>query len=35
MSAADALQILGSPNTVSRDEEKRGAWVYEKLLPII
>lgn len=31
MSGADVLQILGSPNIVSTDEERREVWVYDKI----
>lgn len=31
MSSADVIQILGSPNIVSTDEERREVWVYDKI----
>lgn len=31
MSGADVLQVLGSPNLVSTDEERREVWVYDKI----
>jgi outer membrane protein assembly factor BamE (lipoprotein component of BamABCDE complex) len=30
MSGADVVAILGSPNIVTTDEERREAWVYDK-----
>ncbi len=31
MSSADVAQILGAPNVVSTDEERREVWIYDKL----
>ncbi len=31
MSSADVVGILGSPNMVSTDEERREVWVYDKI----
>jgi len=31
MSSADVAQILGSPNIVSTDEERREVWIYDKM----
>ncbi len=31
MSSADVVQILGSPNVVTTDEERREVWVYDKI----
>jgi outer membrane protein assembly factor BamE (lipoprotein component of BamABCDE complex) len=31
MSAADVVGILGSPNIVTTDEERREVWVYDKI----
>ena len=31
MSGAEVSQILGSPNIVSTDEERREAWIYDKI----
>ncbi len=31
MSGAEVLEILGSPNIVSTDEERREVWVYDKI----
>jgi ABC-type Fe3+-hydroxamate transport system substrate-binding protein len=31
MSAADVIGILGSPNIVTTDEERREVWVYDKI----
>ncbi len=31
MSSAQVIEILGSPNVVSTDEERREVWVYDKL----
>ena len=31
MSSADVVQILGSPNIVSTDDERREVWVYDKI----
>jgi outer membrane protein assembly factor BamE (lipoprotein component of BamABCDE complex) len=31
MSSADVAQILGSPNIVSTDEERREVWIYDKI----
>ena len=31
MSSADVIQILGSPNVVTTDEERREVWVYDKI----
>lgn len=31
MSGAGVLEILGSPNIVSTDEERREVWVYDKI----
>jgi len=31
MSGADVLQVLGSPNIVSTDEQRREVWVYDKI----
>src|SRR3989339_952886 len=31
MSSADVAQILGSPNVVSTDEERREVWIYDKI----
>jgi len=31
MSSADVVSVLGSPNMVSTDEERREVWVYDKI----
>lgn len=31
MSGAEVIQVLGSPNIVSTDEERREVWVYDKV----
>ncbi len=31
MSSADVVQALGSPNIVTTDDERREAWVYDKI----
>ncbi len=31
MSSADVAQVLGSPNIVSTDEERREVWIYDKI----
>ncbi len=31
MSGADVAQVLGSPNVVTTDEERREVWVYDKV----
>src|SRR5690606_15252288 len=31
MSGADVAQVLGSPNIVSTDEERREVWIYDKI----
>jgi outer membrane protein assembly factor BamE (lipoprotein component of BamABCDE complex) len=31
MSSADVIQILGSPNIVSTDDQRRENWVYDKI----
>jgi outer membrane protein assembly factor BamE (lipoprotein component of BamABCDE complex) len=31
MSSADVVQILGAPNLVSTDEERREVWIYDKM----
>ena len=31
MSSADVAEILGSPNIVSTDEERREVWMYDKI----
>jgi outer membrane protein assembly factor BamE (lipoprotein component of BamABCDE complex) len=31
MSSADVIQVLGSPNIVSSDEQRRENWVYDKI----
>jgi outer membrane protein assembly factor BamE (lipoprotein component of BamABCDE complex) len=31
MSAADVVAILGSPNIVTTDEQRREVWVYDKI----
>lgn len=31
MSGADVAQVLGSPNVVSTDEERREVWIYDKI----
>ena len=31
MSGAEVLEVLGSPNIVSTDEERREVWVYDKI----
>ena len=31
MSSADVVSILGSPNMVSTDDERREVWVYDKI----
>jgi outer membrane protein assembly factor BamE (lipoprotein component of BamABCDE complex) len=31
MSGAEVAQILGSPNVVTTDEERREVWVYDKI----
>lgn len=31
MSGADVAQVLGSPNIVSTDDERREVWVYDKI----
>ncbi len=31
MSGADVAQVLGSPNIVSTDDERREVWIYDKI----
>ena len=31
MPSADVAQILGAPNVVSTDEERREVWIYDKM----
>ncbi len=31
MSGADVIQVLGSPNVVTTDENRREVWVYDKM----
>lgn len=31
MSSAEVIQIMGSPNIISTDEERREVWVYDKV----
>ncbi len=31
MTSADVVQVLGSPNIVTTDEERREVWVYDKV----
>jgi len=31
MSSADVVQVLGSPNIVTTDDERREVWVYDKI----
>ncbi|RKY34807.1 MAG: hypothetical protein DRP78_06110 [Candidatus Omnitrophota bacterium] len=31
MSSAEVAEILGSPNVVSTDEERREVWIYDKI----
>ena len=31
MSAAEVIEVLGSPNVVTTDEERREVWVYDKI----
>lgn len=31
MSGADVVQVLGSPNIVSTDDQRREVWVYDKI----
>jgi outer membrane protein assembly factor BamE (lipoprotein component of BamABCDE complex) len=31
MSSAEVAQVLGSPNIVSTDEERREVWIYDKI----
>jgi len=31
MASANVIQILGSPNVVTTDEERREVWVYDKI----
>ena len=31
MRGADVIQVLGSPNIVSTDQERREVWVYDKV----
>jgi outer membrane protein assembly factor BamE (lipoprotein component of BamABCDE complex) len=31
MSGAEVVEVLGSPNIVSTDEERREVWVYDKI----
>jgi len=31
MSSTDVIEILGSPNVVTTDEERRESWVYDKI----
>jgi outer membrane protein assembly factor BamE (lipoprotein component of BamABCDE complex) len=31
MSGADVIQVLGSPNIVSTDQERHEVWVYDKI----
>ncbi len=31
MSSADVVQVLGAPNLVSTDEQRREVWVYDKM----
>ncbi len=31
MSSADVVQVLGSPNIVTTDDQRRESWVYDKI----
>ena len=31
MSAAEVAQVLGSPNIVTTDEQRREVWIYDKM----
>ncbi len=31
MSGAEVIEVLGSPNIVSTDEQRREVWVYDKI----
>ena len=31
MSSAEVAEVLGSPNVVSTDEERREVWIYDKI----
>lgn len=31
MSGADVAQVLGSPNIVSTDDQRREVWIYDKI----
>ena len=31
MTSAEVVEILGSPNIVTTDEERRESWVYDKM----
>ena len=31
MSGAEVAQVLGSPNIVSTDEQRREVWIYDKI----
>ncbi len=31
MSAAEVAEVLGSPNIVTTDEERRESWIYDKI----
>lgn len=31
MSSADVVQVLGSPNVVTTDDQRREVWVYDKI----
>lgn len=31
MSGAEVIQVMGSPNVVTTDEERREVWVYDKM----
>jgi len=31
MSSAEVIEVLGSPNVVTTDEERREVWVYDKI----
>ncbi len=31
MSSADVIQVLGSPNIVSSDDQRRESWIYDKV----
>ncbi|MDR0666139.1 MAG: outer membrane protein assembly factor BamE [Campylobacteraceae bacterium] len=31
MSSAEVIEVMGSPNIISTDEERREVWVYDKI----